>query len=274
MDNSTVTINQKASLKLFFHDVFDFNKSKKRPVVIVCPGGGYGHLSDREGEAVALKMMTFGFHAAVLKYTLAPMNFPDALKDLCEAVKYIRKNAGHLNADPDKIVVAGFSAGAHLASSLGAFWNKEYCLSAIWNHSENAALLKPNALLLCYPVVTSGEFAHKGSIENVTGGDKSLEDLVSIEKQVDSTFPKTFIWHTNEDSAVPSENSLLLACALRKNKIDFEYHLFNRGNHGMSLATNETCADDGSTVAAESECSVWPELFNNWFSGIKWAEEE
>ncbi|MCR4823081.1 MAG: alpha/beta hydrolase [Treponema sp.] len=254
-------------------------KDRKRPFVLVIPGGGYNHFGQREQEAIAIKMNSLGFNSAVLYYTLAPMRFPQALVDLSQAVALIRSKAEEWNTDSEKIILCGFSAGGHLASSLGAFWNSAFLKDYISCKSEE---IKPNYLLLSYPVVTSEEiFCHKGSIENVIGsipedeaekickslGKSSMKDVVSIEKNISKDFPPTFIWHTLEDQAVPAKNTLLLANALYENGIPCEYHLFNRGKHGLALASAETADPDGSM--AEKECQIWPQLFMNWWDGLK-----
>lgn len=251
-----------------------FNLERKRPLVIVIPGGGYEHFGQREGEPVAIRMNALGFHAAILKYSLAPMKFPDALCDLANAVALIRQNAEKWSVDSSKIIVCGFSAGGHLAASLGAFWNSSFLKDYV-NHSSDE--IRPNYLCLCYPVITSNEkYWHEGSIMNVIGsispiaaekickslGQKNMLSVVSLEKNVTRDFPPTFIWHTLHDEAVPAKNTLLLADALYEKGIDCEYHLFNRGKHALALANEESSQADGSNI--EKECAVWPELFINW----------
>lgn len=227
-----------------------FSKDKLFPLVVICPGGGYGHLSDREAEPVALKLNSLGFAAAVLTYTLAPMKAGDALNDLKAAVRYCRENAESLHIDSQKIIAGGFSAGAHLAASLGVYYQEK--------------IYRPDYMMLCYPVITSDiRYSHASSIENVCGTDKkwSPQD-VSLELHVTKDFPSTFMWHTNADESVPAENSLLFADALRKAGVDLEYHLFSRGSHGLALATKESSKPDGSNI--QMECAVWPELFAAW----------
>lgn len=265
-------------LKTYLHEDQPFNPGRKRPLVIVIPGGGYEHIGFREREPVAVKMNSLGFHAATLTYTIAPMKFPDALIDLANALALVRGKAEEWHVDTDKIIICGFSAGGHLAASLGAFWNSKFLQDYIPHSPEK---IKPNALLLSYPVVTSNEkYCHKGSITNVIGsispeeaskicrslGKDNMKEVVSIEKNITSDFPPTFIWHTVQDEAVPAKNTLLLADALYEAGIDCEYHLFNRGKHALSLATAEVANPDGTNT--EKECSVWPELFVNWFEGL------
>ncbi|MBO6217955.1 MAG: alpha/beta hydrolase [Treponema sp.] len=255
-----------------------FSAERIRPIVLVIPGGGYSHYGQREQEAIAIKMNSLGFHAAILHYTLAPMRFPQALCDAANAVALIRKNAENWHVDSNKIILAGFSAGGHLSSLLGCFWNSQFLKDYISCTSEE---IRPNFLCLSYPVVTADEkFCHAGSIQNIIGsipeeeaakickslGKNSMREVVSIEKNITEDFPPAFIWHTLKDEAVPAKNTILLANALYENGIDCEYHLFNRGKHALALASAETANPDGSN--AESECTVWPELFKNWFEGI------
>lgn len=260
---------------------------RTRPLVIVCPGGGYAHLSVREAEPIAVRMNALGFHAAVLKYSLAPMEYPAALCDAAEAVHYVRSHAKEWNVDPDKIIMCGFSAGAHLAASLGCFWNGKAAEDASDTASASGAggtidataplisqflpysaeEIKPNALLLGYPVITAGEFCHNGSIVNVLGEkNKSHRDWVSIENKVSADVPPVFMWQTAVDEAVPAENSMMFASALKRAKVPFEYHLFARGVHGLALGTKETCVPGGRTV--EEECACWPDLFYSWLRGF------
>ena len=266
-------------LSTYLHSQNAFNPQRKRPFVLVIPGGGYEHFGQREREPIAVKMNALGFHSAILSYTLAPMKFPEALVDAANAVALIRENAEKWGVDSSKIILCGFSAGGHLASSLGAFWNSEFLKDYVPHSPEE---IRPNYLLLSYPVVTSDEkFCHAGSIQNVIGsisddeakkickslGQETIRDAVSIEKNITKDFPPTFIWHTVQDEAVPAKNTLLLANALYEKGIDCEYHLFNRGKHALALANAETANPDGTNT--EKECAIWPELFVNWFEGIK-----
>ena len=239
-----------------------FDSDRKRPLVIVCPGGGYSHLSDREGEAVAVKMNSFGFQAAVLKYSLAPAEFPAQICDAAEAVFYARSHAEEWHVDPDKIILCGFSAGGHVSASLGAFYKSQMISNLLPYKTDE---IKPNALCLCYPVITAKEGdCHEGSVKNLLGNSKYTRDDISLEKHIGSDFPPVFIWHTNEDSAVPAENSLYLVMALRKAKVPFEYHLFEHGHHGTSLCTEETARPDNGGKDIIPQNAVWPELFYRW----------
>ena len=132
---------------------------RRRPVVVICPGGAYSATSDREAEGIAMQFLGRGYHAAVLRYSTAPARFPEALQQLALAVSMLRERAEEWHIDPDKIVVQGSSAGGHLAASLGVFWKKAFLSERLGKPSE---AFRPNGLMLSYPVITSGEKAHMG----------------------------------------------------------------------------------------------------------------
>lgn len=238
----------------------EIDMERKRPAIIICPGGGYEMTSDREAEAIAIKMMSSGFQAFVLRYSVKPSVYPQALFELASAVKLVRDNAVNWFVDPNRIVVCGFSAGGHLAASLGVFWKKDFLQEKLQGNSEE---WKPNGLLLSYPVISSGEFAHEGSFRALLV-DKynEMKDSLSLENQVTIDTPPTFLWHTVEDGAVPVENSIFFAQALRKVNVPFELHLFPNGGHGLSLATEETISTWKSEI--QNEVSVWMQLFVAW----------
>jgi len=215
------------------------NEVEKRPAVLVIPGGGYAGVSYREGERVALAYSTAGFHTFILDYCVAPHRHPLPINNASRAIKIIRENSNSWGVDPEKIAVCGFSAGGHLAASISTLWNN----SSLFGGSETENLKhRPNASILCYPVITSGEHAHVGSFKNLTGNTESNElwELLSLEKRIDNTTPPAFLWHTYSDAAVPVENSLLYAKALRENSTPFEMHIYPDGPHGMSVVSDET----------------------------------
>lgn len=236
--------------------------NRKRPAVLICPGGGYQHTSDREAEAVAIQMNAMGIQAFVLYYDVAPaVRFPVPQLEAANAMLIIRENADKWHIDAEKIMIMGFSAGAHLAGCIGAFYNREFLYQPLHAAPE---LIKPAGMVLCYPVITSGEFAHRGSFENLLGErEAELGELVSLEKQVTPDTPPAFIWHTFEDGSVPVENSLMLAAAMRREGVPFELHIYPRGGHGLSLGTAETqSANGGSTIIPEVQ--NWIEMAGRW----------
>lgn len=233
---------------------------QERPLIIICPGGGYCFVSDREAEMFALQWTAYGYHAAVLRYSVAPAVYPAALTELATAVKMMKEHAKEWHIDKDKILIEGSSAGGHLAASYGMFWKKPFLSEKLGVPSR---LLRPAGLILNYPVITSGEYAHEDSFRNLLAGRyEELKEEMSLEYQVSEDMPPAFIWAANEDGLVPAENSLLLALEMRKHNIPVELHLFAKGGHGLGLADERTLGMDGCGV--ERECQVWMQLAETW----------
>ncbi len=250
-----------ARLTCYLLDSLSFAPEKKRPMIVVLPGGGYGFCSDREKEPIAMKFLSMGFHACVLDYSVAPNRFPTALQELALAVATVREHAREWHVNPSAIIPCGFSAGAHLACSLGTFWNRPEAYEGIERTPEE---IRPNGLILSYPVITAGEYRHVGSFENLLGKDADPDamELVSLERQITEDMPPVFFWHTVTDQSVPVENSLLLASALRQNEVNFEMHIYPSGIHGIALGTEETAGIDRR--ALEPCCQSWISLVQSW----------
>lgn len=240
---------------------------RKRPTVIICPGGGYNKTSDREAEPIALKFLAADCNAVILRYDVSPVRFPAQIVELGEAVSIIRKNADEWNVNTEKIVVMGFSAGGHLAASYGTLWNKDFIKEYFgFENGEH----KPNGMILCYPVITSGEKAHRGSFDSILGdkvNDFEMMELVSPEKQVSEDTPPAFIWHTFEDTTVPVENSLVMASALAENKINTELHIFPHGWHGLSLCDASVYHPDRYHGEFD-ECRCWIDMAIRWLKNL------
>ena len=175
----------------------------ERPLVLVVPGGGYSHVSAREGD-------------------------PLPLRQLVSAIGLVRQHAAAWHVQPDKIAVCGFSAGGHLALS-GA-------VLAVPGLPDPP---RPNAVILGYPVITAGEYAHRGSFVQLAGEDPAAQQAFSLEDKITPRTPPVFVWHTMEDETVPVENTLLLVSALHRAGVPCEAHLFEKGCHGTSLSTAE-----------------------------------
>ncbi|SDN78349.1 alpha/beta hydrolase [Alkalicoccus daliensis] len=212
---------------------------ESRPAVIVVPGGGYRVVSPTEGELVAKDFYHKGFNTFVLTYTTnllfeSPLKM-QPLMDLSNAVMFLRKHAEELRVIPDKISICGFSAGGHLSGSLAVhFDNEDVKLKEKYGGIDN----RPNAVILSYPVITSGDYAHQDSFKALLGANPSQEELsfMSLEKQGKDNTPPIFIWHTAADELVPVENSYLFAEACRSKGVKLEHHVFGNGKHGLSLA--------------------------------------
>ena len=159
------------------------------------------------------------------------------LRQLASTIAHVRNHAEEWYTIKDKIAVSGFSAGGHLACSLGTLFNEERFLKAFGRDDD----IRPNAMVLSYPVITADEFAHKGSIRNVSGSEVGTEDYkwFGLNEHVDAQTPPTFLWHTAEDTCVPVENSLKMATALSAAKVPFEMHILPEGQHGISVCNRE-----------------------------------
>lgn len=277
MLNQTIPIQVEGSLPdtrfiTYIQDHYEEINIDKRPLVLICPGGGYRYTSVREGEALAMQFLAMGYHAAVLKYSCAPAGYPVALTELASAMLLIRQHAEEWHVDPEAVIVLGCSAGGHLAASLGVFWKEEFLRKTLGISAEKQRLLRPDGMILCYPVITSGEFAHRGSFENLLGetegqaerlqNPNSLINRLSLENRVTSETPPAFIWHTYEDGSVPVENSMLFVSALRRAGVSAEFHMYPKGGHGLGLANRLTQTRDGRAI--QDECTSWIALVHTW----------
>lgn len=217
----------------------EIDLNRRRPTVVILPGGGYGFRSDREAEPLAFPFLAADCNAAIVSYSIAPTRFPAALLQVAQAVALLREHAEEWHVDADRIAVMGFSAGGHLAASYGTLWNRDVIKGYYgYEKQEN----RPNGMILGYPVISAGAMAHRGSFDNLLGDkkdDPAMLALLSCEKQVTADTPPAFLWHTFDDGCVPVQNSLLMAAALREKDIPFELHIYPHGPHGLSLA-NET----------------------------------
>ncbi len=207
-------------------------KGHKGIGLVILPGGGYGGLAEHEGRDYAEYFARSGIACFVTSYRLGTEGFrhPAMLEDALAGICTVRSAAREFGIAPDRIGIMGSSAGGHLAA---------HTLVA-WDRYESDTSLRPDFGILCYPVITSrGPYAHRGSILNLAGHNPLPEilDEIACEKHVSRDTPPCFIWHTGEDEGVPLENSILFASALRKNAVPFELHLYQKGLHGLGLAT-------------------------------------
>ncbi|MGM9607586.1 MAG: alpha/beta hydrolase [Oscillospiraceae bacterium] len=230
--------------------------------VIVLPGGGYQVNAKSEGEPIALAFLGAGVQAFLLEYSVAPARWPQALLETASAIAWLRENAGRYGVAPDKIAVCGFSAGGHLAGCAANLWNSPVVETKLGLTGEQA---RPDAAILCYPVITMGRFGSDMTRSNLFGGEAVVKGT-SLEQSVTDRNPPTFLWATYTDGSVPVENSLLYANALRSHDVPFELHIFGKGPHAMGLATGESAWQADHT---DAQASVWHPLCVSWLKGLK-----
>jgi acetyl esterase/lipase len=228
--------------------------------VVVCPGGGYGHLAvDHEGKQIARWLNDHGAAAFVLKYRLGPRyHHPAPLEDAQRAIRLVRTNATKWNIDPHRVGIWGFSAGGHLASTAGTHFDGGKTDAADPIDRESC---RPDFMILCYPVISlKPPYTHGGSLHNLLGKDPdpALVKSLSNESQVTSRTPPTFLMHTSTDKAVPPENSVQFYLALQKAGVPAELHIYQNGPHGVGLAQRDKVL------------STWPDLLAAWMTSHGW----
>ena len=218
---------------------------KKRPAVIICPGGGYSaQARDNEGYTTALKMEEAGYRTFILNYRVTPSHYPEPQKDLALAVKYVRANQTRYGIDPNRVMVMGFSAGGHLCGSFTAHCGeieKAVMEDLEKNHGAlhekyQGVSVRPDMVCLSYPVVSFLKESHEDSFQALTGGDESLREKLSIERQVDGNYPKTFVWACQDDELVPVSNAVRMGEALKAASVPHKLKIYPTGGHGCGTA--------------------------------------
>lgn len=258
-----------AHLTAYIREITPSLPYEPRDAVLICPGGGYEHVSARENEPVALAFLARGYNVFTLTYSVGDL--ASDLRPLTEAalaIKHIREHAEEYHIDPSRIFILGFSAGGHLALSSAVLYDCD-ALSRLLPEVSDARILRPDATVLCYPVVTATCDTHLGTVYHFCGTDhpsgEPLE-LFCLEKHINEQTPPTFIWHTEDDDCVPVENSLLLDRTLERYGVEHELHLFPHGVHGLSLATHETCPEIAELQPHPA--SVWINLADAWLKRL------
>lgn len=222
--------------------------------MVVFPGGGYQHLAvDKEGVQTARWLNSVGVSAFVVQYRLGPRyRHPAMEQDALRAVRLVRARAAEWRVDPARIGVVGFSAGGHMAGTVGTRWTAGDAASA---DPIDRASARPDLMVLVYPVVTmETPLTHAGSRRNLLGEqpDTALVRQLSLETQVRGDTPPTFLVASTDDRAVPVENSLQLYGALRRARVPVELHVYESGPHGFGPAP------------ADPVLATWTELCAAW----------
>jgi len=230
--------------------------------VLIAPGGGYRYRSwVKEGRCIAERFNREGWHAFVLAYRVTPNEHPAPLLDARRAMRLIRHHALRWGVRQDKIAACGFSAGGHLVGSLALLEGHGSLEPA---DAVSALSARPDALILCYPVITAGQHADQHAVATLlpAGADDALRASVSLERHVHADTPPTFLWHTAVDTIAPVENSLLFALACRAKEVPIELHLYPTGRHGMGLAEPPARVDP--------HVATWMPLCCEWLRSLGW----
>ena len=239
------------------------------PVVVSCPGGGYSMLADEhEGEHVAQWLNALGVAAVVLRYRLGKWEeggyrHPAMLQDAQWAIRTVRSRAAALGIDPRRVGILGFSAGGHLAATAGTHYDAGQPMS-----KDPIARMgsRPDFMVLVYPVITfEKDFAHQGSSRFLLGPDPdpALLHSLSNETQVDSLTPPTFLVHSDDDDAVPPQNSVYFYLALKKAGVPAELHIYDHGGHGYGMADGQAWGK-GNRAPNDPHLNSWTTLCGQW----------
>lgn len=251
-----------------FVDVMAERGATPRDAILVVPGGGYGCVcADREGGPIAEAFIARGYNAFVLGYRVAPHRYPAQLCDAARAMAHIRENAERYGVNPDRIFTVGFSAGGHLVGTLST--QHKYA-EKLLGLPEN--LTRPSGTVYAYPVVSTTQPTHGGSLQNLSGKEPSElteeeRKKYSIEKNVTPDAPPAFIWHTAEDELVPPCGSLRLAEAYMNAGVPVTLHVYPYGIHGIALATEKTA--NGKPANVQPLAAGWIDYAVEFFNTVK-----
>lgn len=222
-------------------------EGKNNPCIVVCPGGGYWGLAAHEYFNDLFNSM--GLSVFVLNYRCAPYSYPCQLLDIKRAIRYVKYNAEKFGIDRDRVLVAGSSAGGHLALSACCYADADENGDEIDKISSSVC-----GAVLCYPVVSLCEYTHDGTSQNFSAGNEEIKKKFSIQNNVHENMPPLFVWHTLEDNTVDVNNVLMLAKAYRENNIPMELHIFPHGAHGLGEAKDIPLVKQWTTL-----CKNWLE---------------
>ena len=228
--------------------------NRRFPAVLILPGGAYQWISPREAEPVAMRFVSRGFSCFILNYSCAPSRFPVALREAAKAMVYIRTYADRLHIDGTKVAALGFSAGGHLCGTLGTLFDAPEVADI-----APADSLRPDALILCYPVSVPRGRTHMDSFVNLCGDDRAMMDRLSLDHLVRRDMMPVFLWHTRTDDSVPVDGTVALAAALAEKDVPFSLHVFAAGRHGLATGDDLVYRRDNLPLVSDG-VRDWPEM--------------
>lgn len=248
----------------------EYYPGRVHPAMISVAGGGYNGMYELEGAPIGAAYFGKGYQMFNLSYSGRPLHYPTQLIEGAMAVAYIRKNAKQLRVKPDAIAAAGFSAGGHFVGMMGNLTGEPEVTAAL---GEDAALSRPDAVILGYPVITAGEYAHAYSMHNISGGDAKLAEKLSLQNCVSSSSSPAFLWCTTDDEQVPAQNTLLMAWAYQQAGVPYTLHVYESGPHGMGLANRLTTSTFKTKAPDCVENHIKPHM-QTWFDmSVTWLEQ-
>jgi len=227
---------------------------RRFPAVLILPGGAYSWVSPREAEPVAMRFLSRGFTCAILNYSCAPARFPVALREAAMAMRFLREQADRLHVDPHRVAALGFSAGGHLCGTLGTLYDAPEVADI-----APSDMIRPDALVLCYPVSSAHGRTHEDSFTNLCGEDRALKDRLSLDHLARRDMMPVFLWHTRTDDSVPVDGTMRLALALAEQDVPFALHVFAEGRHGLATADDLVYRQDNLPPVSDG-VRDWPEL--------------
>lgn len=246
----------------------EMEAARRRPAIVIFPGGGIAKIAEREAEPVAMRMLSYGYNAFVVRYSVAPSKFPTQLIEAAQAISLIRHHAQEWNTDQNAIVTLGFSIGGHIAGMLATQPDAPELQKAGFSADE----IRPNAAAFGYTVFDGGRFTHKMSMTRLLGADRvedpQWQDRFSLQKHVLPGAPAMFIWNTATDTVAPPVASLLMAGACLSAGVPVEFHMFSSGPHSLSLGTAETSSPTNPDLGSVPAVQPWTQLFHAWMGRL------
>lgn len=275
MIHEKIKLNENGSVSLttYIHEKssqWEF-QIPKRPAIIVMPGGAYSFLADSEGEPVALTFLKEGFNTFVLRYSVGEeCTYPEILEEVSKAIMVVREHAQEWNINPDAIVLMGFSAGACLAAMSATQWNTPGLAERLGVAPEK---IKPDAAVICYGAWDNSNTIQKDAKYYNPSAAKIAKDCTPELDFINYTgphMPPLFIWHNRYDKYVPAVNPLMIAGKMLDLDIPFELHLFQGGEHGMSVCNSLSCYQGDSSIECDENPNVcmWVPMCTNWINKL------
>lgn len=275
MIHQTIYFNEDKSvfLKTYIHEQsgqFDF-QIHKRPAIIIMPGGAYSFLSDTEGEPVALTFLKEGFNTFVLHYSVGDRcTYPEILEEVSRAILEVRRHAEEWDTNPDAIVLMGFSAGACLAAMSATQWNTPGLAEHMGAEQEE---IRPNAAVIAYaPWDNTNTIQHNPPFFNPDCAKIALDCTPELDfiNYAGKHMPPLFIWHNRFDRFVPAINPVMIAAKMLELDLPFELHIFQGGEHGMSVCNRLSSYDEEARKQNEENPNVgmWVPMCVNWINSL------